>query len=119
MINRLPRRGSYAVCPCCGQTLPPDGVPTGVKLSRLEMVIFSSVKKAGKHGIASDRLLGVMYDGDLGGGPLTAKNSMQVIIKRLNLKITPLGLKVRSERTGNRSPREYVLVAVAPTTHQR
>jgi len=82
------------------------------------MVIFSSVKKAGQRGIPSDRLLGVMYDGDPGGGPLTAKSSMAVIMHRLNLKLAVFGLRICSERTGNRSPREYVLVAVPATTHQ-
>jgi len=84
-------------------------VPKGLKLSRLQLIIFTAVQKAGEHGILSDRLFDAMYNDRIDGGPLSAKVVLRVIVYQLNARLLPFGLQVRAEHTGHGSARNYTL----------
>lgn len=119
MTNNLQCNGSHTVCPHCGQTLPPVGVPKGLHLSRFAMVIFQSVQKSGENGISSDRLFDRLYSGDPDGGPLSGKKSMWVQVKNLNRKLAPYGLVIRAPNGGRGTTTSYTLRTCVPTTQTR
>ena len=109
MMDELPRQADSTVCACCGQTLPPKGLPRGVEFTRRERMIFEVVQAAGKLGISSDRLFDRLYAADPDGGPLTGKKSMFVIIRRMNQKLAAVGLLVRAPGGGNGTTGSYTL----------
>lgn len=96
-------------CPTCGQLVPDNTLPKGLKLCGNELLIFKTVKRAGANGISTAELLNVLYSGVRDGGPLTARVSMRVTIHNLNSKLFNHNLVIRASRGGHGVSGEYVL----------
>jgi hypothetical protein len=96
-------------CACCGQALPESvDVPALKGKSRK---IFEFVRKAGKAGILSDRLVDLVYQDDPNGGPLSAVASVHVLICRVNrVYLKPAGYVIKGEHTGGCAFGRYRLV---------
>lgn len=70
--------------------------------------IFESVRRAGKIGISSDRLVAILYDDDPNGGPENAKNVLSVRIVFLNKQLVMVKKRIRAP-VGRGGPHNYVL----------
>lgn len=88
------------LCKCCGQTLPVD-IGIEVSLARGLKTIVEVVRKAGQHGISTDRLFNRIYGHDRDGGPLTGVKVLHVRISRINKTLRPQGWEIVGEHTGN------------------
>lgn len=88
-------------CPCCGQTLP-DDMPLGLRLRGNERRIYERVRKAGQHGITSERLFDWLYADDPNGGPASQRNVVQVTICNINKKLKMINQRIESEHWGGR-----------------
>ena len=88
-------------CPTCGQTMPPKtGLPSGVALTKTEGKLFEIIRRAGKHGIASDTLCERLYADNPDGGPVTARHVVYVLVNKVNGKIRDHGVAIRSQTHG-------------------
>ena len=86
-------------CPACGQTLPPP-FPEGVVLRAGQRTIFEAILKAGKHGIASERLVAIRYGNDPSGGPENPKNAICSHITHINKLLKKAGKRIEGGRGG-------------------
>ena len=91
---------ALGVCPCCGQTLPPD-LPFGLKFSPQQQRIVERVRRAGPNGICSDDLFAFAYKDDPDGGPLSGKDCLYVRVRQINCKLAKVGKVIRAPRGGN------------------
>lgn len=83
----------------------------GIRLSRGDQAIVEAVRKAGEHGIASDRLFEKLYSDDPDGGPETGIKSLHTRICVLNKKLRVTSYRVRGEKTGgHRANGQYFLI---------
>lgn len=73
--------------------------------------ILDIVVKAGKGGIDSERLLGIVYADDVDGGPLCAQKSLHTLISNANRRyLKAAGYQIKGERTGHGAFGRYRLM---------
>ena len=113
-------------CPCCGQPYPlkPDElsfldeyriVSNGIEavtLTPTQYKILSAVRQRSR---TLDELTDHVYRDRPDGGPLCAKNTIAVILVKLNERLAPLGVRVGAERKGAWAP-PYKIENVARQT---
>jgi hypothetical protein len=86
------------ICPCCnGRGEIDDQLP--VPMTRMQQKIYEIVRRHPR-GIASGRVINQVYADRSDGGPLHARESMFVIICRLNRKIRGHNLRIDTGPTG-------------------
>lgn len=96
-------------CPTCGQEIPPES-PAHI-LSRMQRKVYDLLAKAGRYGLNSDQLFEKMYADDEGGGPLSGKKSMYVIVRMMNRRFVYGGFpyRIRAPKAGRGSTTNYKL----------
>jgi hypothetical protein len=102
------------VCKCCGQALPPaEGFDFAMPKGMAELV--SHVRRAGRWGITTDRLFGLLYAGDPNGGPDTGIKVLHVRVNQANRLLRQHGWQICGEHTGSRGVYgRYVLSEYSP-----
>ena len=86
-------------CPCCaGAGKISLDVPEA--LPGLERLIFETVAKSKTAGTSTDALVDAIYGHRADGGPDFAKKAIHVRIWRINKRLAPAGLAVRSDNCG-------------------
>lgn len=103
---------SEQVCKCCGQTLPPiEGIE--VVMSRGLKQIVEIVRRAGKHGIHTERLFNKIYGADPNGGPEGGIKTLHVRVSQANRVLRRHGWEIRGEHTGNKGAYgQYILYQI-------
>jgi len=64
--------------------------------------IVETVRRAGRHGISTDRLFDAIYGDDMDGGPSSGTKVLHVHISRLNKTLERHGWWIGGENTGTR-----------------
>lgn len=100
------------LCPCCEQELPPHHsnlkvipgrglVVKGDKFSQLtqsQMTIFNEIYEKMPLGVVLDRLVEVLYQHRPDGGPLTAHNTVHVMVAQANRRLQKLNVRITAGR---------------------
>jgi hypothetical protein len=78
--------------------------------------VFDQIKRAGDHGIETDRLLEMVYADREDGGPLSGRKIIHVMICSINKKLRKTGFEIRcmprgvvDRVNGGRISGDYVL----------
>jgi hypothetical protein len=96
-------------CPCCGgagkiSLNVPEALPG------MERVIFETIAKSQAAGASTDTLVDKVYGHRSDGGPDFARKAIHVRIWRINKRLAPAGLAVRSDNCGASSVYRVVSV---------
>lgn len=89
-----------AACPCCGQALPDavDAALAGALLTLMEWKVVGIVRR--RPGLSGAALADVLYAGRADGGPIFGAHRVDVLVSRINRKLKPRGIEIRS-RSGH------------------
>lgn len=105
------------ICKCCGQTLPALVGIEAVMSGGLKKIV-ETVRRAGRHGIQTERLFHVIYGDDPNGGPETGIKVLHVRISQANRILRQHGYEIRGEHTGNRGAYgRYILYSIEGVQH--
>lgn len=83
-------------CKTCGHPLPEDEI--AFMLGPVGKRLYEAVKRSGRAGINTERLMGEVYTG-ANGGPRSF-NCLYVLRNSVNDKLFPFGMKMASSRSG-------------------
>lgn len=97
-------------CPTCGQTVPDELAPAKLTISQRRLV--ERVRRAGQHGIPSDKLFDYVYEDDPDGGPLSGMACLHVRIMYINRRLKNIGKRVLGTPSGRNEPGSYRLVDI-------
>jgi len=87
-------------CKCCGQTLPLSALD--IPMADGQKKLVEAVRRAGKHGIATDRLFDVLYGDDIDGGPQSGVKTLHVRVCTVNRLLRKHGYRISGNHTGSR-----------------
>lgn len=93
--------------------MPPDDFPD-IRFTERQRKIVTAVLRAGKHGIATDRLFNSVWDDLLNGGPETGHKVLHVHISAINKQLRPRGWQLSGEHTGTRHAYGRYVLAKMP-----
>lgn len=103
----MPPKLRFHVCPNCGFPIVNEEISWLFRGK--QRVIYETVARAGVRGIARADLVETVYGNDSDGGPLSANNSIAVMInKAINSRLAPHGLKITAGRGRGMQPYRLV-----------
>jgi hypothetical protein len=80
-------------CSACGQALPlPFDI--GIELSPRRRELLEIVYRAGRYGIATERVIELLYGNDPNGGPENARKTVHIRVCQLNKLLAPRGWRI-------------------------
>lgn len=85
-----------SVCEKCGHPLP--SLEVQLDLTKPQRRIFNALQRAGQAGLTRDQIIEKVYTDDPNGGPLTALNSICVQRWKMNKKMKPFGLFIKTTK---------------------
>jgi hypothetical protein len=83
------------ICPACQRPFPPPLIVRGPIRQRLIEILLNR-----PDGVALSELVDLIYSDDPAGGPLTARNSLNVIAHRANKQLSEQGYRIESTWRG-------------------